>query len=199
MSESIDDSMEISGTEDMGGFSMPPEGNIAKGTGVEMEFTGEIKMCGEDEDCLMFALTYVDDPSAKANIFCKTTTQSGLSKIVGIGRDSGVFDKIDKVRISKNKPPIQSAEGNVKVKVLTDPKFHNQLRKEIEGCTILCSISHSEAKPYVDKVTGETKEGFPNANISKIASAKKGKATAEKPAKESKPAAAAEDDSDDFG
>ena len=139
--------MEISGTEDMGGFSMPPEGNIAKGTGVEMEFTGEIKMCGEDEDCLMFALTYVDDPSAKANIFCKTTTQSGLSKIVGIGRDSGVFDKIDKVRISKNKPPIQSSQGGVKVKVLADPKFHNQLRKEIEGCTILCSISHSEAKP----------------------------------------------------
>jgi len=169
MVDTLDKNAEIDGSEDMGGFSLPPEGNIAKGSGVLMEFTGDITLCGEDKDCLMFDLCYTDDPSAKARIFCKTSTQAGLSKIVGIGRDSGVFNKIDKKRISQNKAPIQSADGKVKVKILTDSKFHEQLRKEIAGCTILCTITHSEAKPYTDKETGEEKEGFPQANISKIA------------------------------
>lgn len=169
----LDKNEEIGGSEDMGGFTLPPEGNIVKGSGVLMEFTGEIKLCGPDKDCLQFMLVYTDDLSAMANIFCKTSTQAGLAKIVGIGRDSGVFDKIDKKRISQNKTPIQSSDGKVKVKILTDSKFHEQLRKEIEGCKILCTITHTEAKPYVDKESGETKEGFPQANISKIASAKK--------------------------
>lgn len=166
---------EIEASEDMGGFTLPPEGKISDGSGVLMEFTGEIKLCGEDKDCLQFVLAYIDDPSAMANIFCKTSTQSGLSKIVGIGRDSGVFDKIDKKRIAKSKDPIQSADGKVKVKILDDAKFHEQMRKEIEGCRILCTINHTEAKPYVDKDTGETKEGFPQANISKIAPPKAAK------------------------
>lgn len=164
---------EIEASEDMGGFTLPPEGSIKDGTGIVMEFTGEITLCGEDKDCLQFVLSYIDDPSAIANIFCKTSSQSGLSKIVGIGRDSGVFNKIDKKRIAKNKSPIQTADGKVKVKILTDSKFHEQMRKEIVGCRILCNINHTEAKPYKDKKTGELKEGFPQANISKIAPVEK--------------------------
>lgn len=175
MSDSIDDAMDIEGTEDMGGFSLPPIGNIAKGTGVLMCFTGEITVCGDEEDGLLFEVEYAEDPSAKAKIYCNVTKQAGLSKIVGIGRESGVFDKIDKVRIAGGKKPIQSAEGAVKVKILTGPKFMNQMRKEIIGCSVYCTISHAEAKPYEDK-NGITKDGFAQANISKIVSVKKYKA-----------------------
>lgn len=166
---------EIEASEDMGGFTLPPEGSIKDGAGVLMEFTGEIKSCVSDEGKkgLLFDLFYSDDPSARAKVYCSLETQSGLKKIVGIGRDSGVFDKIDKKRIAKDKKPIQSSTGTVVVKILTDSKFHEQMRKEIEGCRILCTINHTEAKPYKDKDTGEEKEGFPQANISKIASAKK--------------------------
>jgi CDGSH-type Zn-finger protein len=176
MVEELKASDEIEGSEDMGGFTLPPEGNIAKGSGVLMEFTSEIKSCVSDEGKkgLLFNVVYCDDPSARAMIYCSLETQSGLAKIVGIGRDSGVFDRIDKKRIAQSKTPIQSADGKVKVKNLTNEKFHEQLRKEIEGCSILCTINHTEAKPYKDKDTGEEKEGFPQANISKIASAKKG-------------------------
>lgn len=162
---------EIDGSDDMGGFTLPPEGNITKGTGVKMEFTGEIKSCvsKESKKGLLFDLVYYDDPSARARVYCSIDSQPGLAKIVGIGRESGVFNKIDKKRIAQNKTPIQSSDGKVKVKILTDLKFHEQLRKEIAGCTIICTINHTEAKPYVDKETGETKEGFPQANISKIA------------------------------
>ena len=198
MTTELDKNEEIGGSNDMGGFALPPEGNIAKETGVRMEFTGEIKLCGADNDCLQFILAYVDDPTAKANIFCKTSAQAGLTKIVGIGRDSGVFNKIDKKRIAQNKTPIQTSDGKVKVRILTDPKFHEQLRKEIEGCAILCTITHSEAKAYVDKDSGETKEGFPQANISKIAPAG-GKFTPNTPgtpATEEKSVTAKEDDED---
>lgn len=187
---------EIEASEDMGGFTLPPEGKISDGTGVLMEFTGEIKLCGPDEDCLMFVLGYIDDPSAIANIFCKISTQSGLSKIVGIGRDSGVFDKIDKKRIAKSKSPIQSSDGKVKVKILGDSKFHEQMRKEIEGCRILCTINHTEAKPYKDKDTGEEKEGSPQANISKIAPPKSAKAV--KTGKAESPNSESGGDEDEF-
>ena len=197
MVETLKANEEIGGNSDVGGFSLPPEGNIAKGRGVLMEFTGEIKLCGDAEDCLMFVLSYADDPSAKANIFCKVSTQAGLSKIVGIGRDSGVFDRIDKKRLKANKTPIQSSDGKVKVKVLTDPKFHEQMRKEIEGCSVLCSINHTEAKPYKDKDTGEEKEGYPNANISKIASAKNGQVNAAQPSQKS--SEGDDGDDDEFG
>jgi len=169
MSEELDGSLEITGTDDMGGFSLPPEGNIEKGTGVHMVFNGEIKECGNDEKGRQFELVYVDDSNAKARLYCDSTSQAGLSKLVGIGSDSGAFDKIDKKRIAGGKKPIQSPEGNVVVKVLTGPKFLNQLRKEINGCSVLCSINISPAKPYKDKKSGETKEGYPQANITKIA------------------------------
>jgi hypothetical protein len=195
MSE-LSGSEEIGGTDDMGGFTLPPIGSIAKGNGVLMCFTGEITVCGEDDSGLLFELEYADDPSAKAKIYCKTTAQAGLSKIVGIGRDSGVFDKIDKYRISNNKKPIQSSEGKVKAKTLMDPKFMNQMRKEIVGCSVLCTITHSPAKPYEDKETGEMKDGFPQANISKIAPAKANAASG-KPNVES-PSNPSNVDEDDF-
>jgi hypothetical protein len=62
-----------------------------------------------------------------------------------------------------------SENGTVKTKILQEPKFHEQMRAEIEGLQILCTITHSKATPYKDKETGEEKEGFPQANIGKIA------------------------------
>jgi CDGSH-type Zn-finger protein len=175
--EELDLNAEIEGTEDMGGFEMPPEGNIEEGTGVLMEFTGEIKPCGEDDQSLGFELAWIDNPSAKARIFCKTTTNQGLGRIVGIGNASGVFKKIDAKRTKAGKSGILSEKGTVKTKILVEPKFQEQLRQEIEGCVVLCSISHSEAKPYTDK-DGVEKEGFPQANINKITSPKTVKKTA---------------------
>ncbi len=165
----LDANEEIGGTDDMGGFELPPPGNISEGTGQLMEFTGEITDCGEDKTSLGFELEWAEDPSRKAWIYCKTTTQAGLTRIVGLGTNSGVFDKIDKKRKKANKKAIRSDEGKVVVKILKDPKFHAQLRQEIAGCQILCSITHSPAKAYKDKETGEEKEGFPKANITKIA------------------------------
>lgn len=203
MSE-LNDADEIGGTTDMGGFNMPPEGSIKDGTAVLMCFTGEIKVCGDEEDGLLFESEYADDPSAKCNMYCKVTTQAGLTKIVGIGLESGVFDKIDKIRIAATPPkqPIQSDKGTVKVKILTGPKFMAQMRKEIVGCSVYCTITHSEAKPYVDK-EGVTKDGFPQANISKIMSVKKYKASKGGATSSSKPAddtakEAASDSDDDF-
>ena len=172
MVEDLKASDEISSSDDMGGFTLPPEGNILKGTGVKMQFTGEIKDSKPDGKGLTFKLVYCDDPTARANIYCNNQ-QTGLAKIVGIGKHSGLFDKIDKIRIARGKTPIQSANGNVTVKILMDSKFRQQMRKEIEGLAILCTINHTEAKPYKDEDTGEEKEGFPQANISKIASVNK--------------------------
>ncbi len=180
--ENIDLNEELFGTDDMGGFELPPTGNIDQGTGVLMEFTGEIKECGENEESLGFELGYVENPSAKARIFCKTTSKAGLQRIIGIGKNSGVFDKIETKRKKAGKKSILSAEGGIIPKILVDKKFHAQLRAEIEGCTVLCTITHSEAKPYEDK-DGNTKEGFPQANIGKIGkpgSQKKAVKTAEK-------------------
>lgn len=195
----LDDGMEIGGSDDMGGFTLPPEGNIAKGTGVVMEFTGEIKKCvsAEGKEGLLFDVVYIEDPSAKAKIYCSLENQSGLSKIVGIGRHSGVFDRIDKIRQANGKNPIQSPEGNVKVKILKDEKFHNQLRKEIVGNAVLCTITHSAATPYVDK-DGVTKDGFPQANITKIAPVVKREPTPTATAR-NVPSQVEADDPDDFG
>ncbi len=168
-SKELDPNEEIGGTDDMGGFELPPVGNIKDGTGTLMEFTGEIKECGEDDNSLGFALVWAEDSSRKANIFCKTTTSQGLNRIVGIGKSSGVFEKINAKRVKAGKTAILSEAGTVKTKILQDAKFHEQLRAEIEGCQILCNITHSPAKPYTDKVTGEEKDGFPQANIGKIA------------------------------
>jgi hypothetical protein len=172
----LKDSDEITGTCDMGGFTLPPEGSIAKGTAVLMCFTGEVTVCGDEENGLLFECEYADDPSAKTKIYCNKDKQSGLSMIVGIGQQSGTFDKIDKVRIAGGKQPIQNAKGKVTVKTLTHPKFMAQMRKELVGTSAYCTITHSPAKPYEDKKTGEMKEGFAQANISKLMSVKEYKA-----------------------
>ncbi len=183
--EHIDENEELEGTDDMGGFELPPVGNIDKGTGVLMEFTGEIKECGENNESLGFELCSVDNPGAKARIFCKTTSTSGLKRIIGIGKNSGLFDKIEKKRKKAGKKSILGPKGGVVPKILRDSKFQDQMRNEIEGCTVLCTITHSEAKPYTDKETGEEKEGFPQANIGKIATpGKQKKAEAKAPAGE---------------
>ena len=168
--KTLDPNEEIGGTDDMGGFELPRLGNIKEGTGVLMEFSGEIPNCGENDLSLGFELGEADDPAKKTKIFCKTTTNQGLSRIVGIGKDSGVFKKINDKRVKAGKKSILSESGTVKTKILQDKKFHEQLRQEIAGCQILCTITHSPAKPYVDK-DGEEKEGFPQANIGKIAPA----------------------------
>ncbi len=80
-----------------------------------------------------------------------------------------MFEKINKKRITAGKTPILSEKGTVKTKIITDKRFQDQLRVEIEGCQLLCTITHSPATPYTDKVTGEEKDGFPQANIGKIA------------------------------
>lgn len=165
----LDPNEEIDGTDDMGGFELPPVGDISKGTGTLMVFSGEIKNCGENDKSLGFELGWAEDPSQKARIFCKTTTPQGLGRIVGIGKTSGVFAKINAKRIAAGKSAIMSEDGKVKTKILQEPKFHEQLRAEIEGLQVICTITHSKATPYTDKVTGEEKEGFPQANIGKIA------------------------------
>ena len=167
--ETLDPSQEIGGTDDMGGFELPPEGNIKDGNGTGMEFTGEIKVCGEDDKSLGFELAWIEDDSRKAKIFCKTITTQGLSRIVGIGQASGVFDKINTARLAAGKSSILSEKGTVKTKTLQNAQFHEQMRQEIKGLRILCTITHSDAKPYKDKISGEEKEGFAQANIGKIA------------------------------
>ncbi len=167
--QELDPNAEIGGTNDMGGFELPPVGDIKDGTGTAMEFTGEIKVCGEDEKSLGFELGWIEDEARKAKIFCKTITTQGLSRIVGIGQASGVFEKINASRLAAGKSAILSDKGTVKTKTLQNASFHEQLRQEIKGLRILCTITHSDAKPYKDKVTQEEKEGFAQANIGKIA------------------------------
>jgi CDGSH-type Zn-finger protein len=166
----LDPNAEIGGTDDMGGFELPRLGKIKDGTGVLMEFTGEIKL-SKKENGLIFHAADADDSSKKATIYCGLKDNKGLSQIVGIGKNSGVFEKINAKRIAAGKKSILSDNGTVKTKILQDAKFHEQLRAEIEGCKVICDITHSPAKPYKDEETGEEKEGFPNANIGKIAPA----------------------------
>ena len=165
----LDPNTEIGGTNDMGGFELPREGKISEGTGVLMEFTGEIKMSKKGNG-LIFHAGDADDMSKKATIYCGLKDNRGLSQIVGIGKASGVFAKINAKRLEAGKKSIVSATGTVKTKILQDAKFHEQMRQEIKGCKVLCDISHSPAKPYIDE-DGNEKEGFENANIGKIAPA----------------------------
>ena len=166
----LDPNAEIDGTDDMGGFELPRCGKIKDGTGVLMEFTGEIKLSKKGNG-LIFHAEDADDLNKKATIYCGTKDNKGLSQIVGIGKASGVFEKINAKRLAAGKKSILSETGTVKTKILQEPKFHEQMRQEIVGCKVLCDITHSPAKPYIDDETGEEKEGFPNANIGKIASA----------------------------
>ena len=96
------------------------------------------------------------------------------------------------------KKSILSDTGTVKTKILQDPKFHEQLRQEIEGCCVLCAITHSPAKPYTDEETGEEKEGFPQANIGKIAPADTKVDTPAKTAATSAAASETAPDDEDF-
>ncbi len=192
----LDPNAEIEGTEDMGGFELPRTGNIKAGTGVLMEFT-DIKL-SKKENGLVFHAGDADDLSRKATIYCGFKDNKGLSQIVGIGKASGVFKKINDKRIAAGKKSILSDKGTVKTKILQDKKFHEQIRQEIEGCRVLCDITHSPAKPYKDEETGEEKEGFPNANIGKIAPAdtkvEAGKASTTAVSSDTAP-----DDDDGFG
>jgi hypothetical protein len=167
--KALDPNAEIEGTEDMGGFELPRCGNIKAGTGVLMEFTGEIKMSKKGNG-LVFHAGDADDTSKKATIYCGIKDNKGLAQIVGIGKASGVFAKINAKRLAAGKSSILSEKGTVKTKTLQNEKFHEQMRDEIGGCRVLCDITHSPATPYTDD-DGVEKEGFPNANIGKIAPA----------------------------
>jgi len=146
------------GDGSMGGaFSLVPEGDIDEGTGIEMEFTGKIEPYGEEKDGLRFEACYVDDPSAKASIFCKMTEQRGLIKMLDIINSSGVAEKLRKVGKLKSDP-----SKGMSARILTDPKFHEQLKLSIEGCRILTTVKHSAGTYKGKDVT--------NANINKIAS-----------------------------
>jgi hypothetical protein len=163
----LDPNAEIEGTNDMGGFELPRLGKISEGTGVLMEFTGEIKLSKKGNG-LIFHAGDADDSSRKATIYCGIKDNRGLSQIVGIGKASGVFEKINVKRLAAGKKSILSEKGTVKTKLLQNAKFHEQMRAELEGCRVLCDITHSPATPYKDEDTGEEKEGFPQANIGKI-------------------------------
>ena len=163
----LDPNAEIGGTDDMGGFELPRIGSMKAGNPVLMEFSGEIKL-SKKENGLIFHAGDADDTSRKATIYCGIKDNKGLSQIVGIGKASGVFEKINSKRVAAGKKSILSDNGTVKTKILQDAKFHEQMRAEIEGCRVLTDITHSPAKPYTDEETGEEKEGFPQANIGKI-------------------------------
>lgn len=186
--KALDPNAEIGGTDDMGGFELPRLGKIKDGTGVLMEFTGEIKL-SKKENGLIFHAADADDSGKKATIYCGIKDNKGLSQIVGIGKASGVFEKINAKRIAAGKQSILSEAGTVKTKLLQNTKFHEQMRAEIEGCRVLCDITHSPAEPYTDD-DGVEKEGFPQANIGKIAPAD---TKVEKPAAAAANSAAAKD------
>lgn len=148
-----------SGSGEMGGtFTLVPEGDIDKGTGILMEFTGkvEIKENKKGEESLMVEANYIDDPTARCSVFCKLSEQAGLTKLVDIITLSGVD-----VKIKRKRPDFDSA--NLTGKLLTNPKFHDQLKNDIQGCSILATVNHSP---------GTDKEGNKRiyANINRIAS-----------------------------
>lgn len=148
------------GDGSMGGtFTLVPEGDIDKGTGVLMEFTGKVEIVTskkDDSESLMVEAGWVDDPTGRSAIFCKLSEQAGLVKLVDIITLSGVD-----VKIKRKKPDFDSA--NLTGKLLTNPKFHDQLKNDIQGCRILATIKHSATK-----VDGNDRT---YANINKIASA----------------------------
>lgn len=152
-----------SGDGSMGGaFTLVPEGDIDKGTGILMEFTGKVEMVTskkDDSESLMVEAGWVDDPTGRSSVFCKLSEQTGLVKLVDIITLSGVDKKI-----KRKKPDFDSA--NLTGKLLVNPKFHDQLKNDLQGCRILATIKHSKTK-----VDGVEKT---YANINKIASAAKG-------------------------
>lgn len=148
-----------SGSGEMGGtFTLVPEGDIEKGSGILMEFTGKVEITEnkKGEESLMVEAGYVDDPTARCAVFCKLSEQTGLTKLLDIITLSGVD-----VKIKRKKPDFDSA--NLTGKLLTNPKFHDQLKNDIQGCRILATVKHSP---------GTDKEGNKRtyANINRIAS-----------------------------
>lgn len=143
------------GDGSMGGtFTLVPEGDA-----ILMEFTGKVEMVTSKKDdskeSLMVEAGWVDDPTGRSAIFCNLEEQAGLVKLVDIITLSGVD-----VKIKRKKPDFDSA--NLTGKLLTNPKFHDQLKNDIQGCRILATIKHSKTK--VDGVERTY------ANINKIAS-----------------------------
>ncbi len=137
------------GDGSMGGFSTPPEGMN------EYEFVSkELKIAGEDKDCLWLELAYLDDPSAKVGIFCKYSTDPGLRKLLDTIIRSGVWPKMQKKYKYKSNP----GDG-LPPSMLRDEKFQKQLVLELEGLRIMCDVS-------VKKASGEQK--YDQANVNKI-------------------------------
>lgn len=147
------------GDGSMGGaFTLVPEGDIDKGTGVLMEFTGKVEMVtnNKDEESLMVEANWVDDPTARCSVFCKLSETTGLVKLVDIITLSGVDVKIKRKRSDFD-------SSNLTGKILTHSDFHKQLANDIQGCRILATIKHSKGK---DK--NDVERTY--ANINKIAS-----------------------------
>lgn len=137
------------GDGSMGGFSTPPEGMN------EFEFVSkELKVVGEDKDCLWLELAYLDDPSAKVGIFCKYSTDPGLRKLLDTIIRSGVWPKMQKKYKYKSDP----TEG-LPPSMLRDEKFQQRLILELEGLRIMCDVS-------IKKASGEQK--YDQANVNKI-------------------------------
>jgi hypothetical protein len=164
----LDPNEEILPTGDMGGYELPPLGSLADGKPTFMEFTGQITNCGENNMSLGFELVWVEDHTRKAYAYYKTTTKLGCSRILGMAVYSGALEKINNKRIAAGKQPI----AKVVPKIIQDKKFQEQLRQEIEGCVVACTVTHSPAEAYIDKETGERKEGFAKANIVNVEPAK---------------------------
>lgn len=148
-----------SGSGEMGGtFTLVPEGDIEKGTGILMKFTGKVETVtnAKGDESLMVEANYINDPTARCSVFCKLSEQAGLIKLVDIITLSGVD-----VKIKRKRPDFDSA--NLTGKLLTNPKFHDQLKNDIQGCSILATVNHSP---------GTDKEGNKRiyANINRIAS-----------------------------
>ncbi len=156
----VDPNKKVDGGDgSMGGaFTLVPEGDIDKGTGILMEFTGKVEMVTskkDDSESLIVEAGWVDDPTGRSAIFCKLSEQTGLVKLVDIITLSGVD-----VKIKRKKPDFDSA--NLTGTLLQNPKFHDQLKNDIQGCRILATIKHSKTK--VDGVERTY------ANINRIAS-----------------------------
>jgi hypothetical protein len=136
------------------GFSLPPEGEST------YEFTGVIERCGADQDCLRIEAEYEDDPSAKINVFCKLSSESGLRKLTDVLHYSNVWEKL-----RKKKPGIGNIEDGVDENMLTDDNFHKQLKIDLAGCRIKAVVKHSKGK-FKDKNGDEVERT--NANVDKI-------------------------------
>jgi len=136
------------------GFSLPPVGESI------YSFTGVIERCGADQDCLRVEAEYEEDPTAKINIFCKLSSESGLRKLTDVLYYSKVWDKL-----KRKKSSLGDIKDGVDEAMLTDDNFHKQLKIDLPGCRIKAVVKHSKGK-YKDK-NGEEVERT-NANVEKI-------------------------------